>query len=332
MIERKKGYGIMSIRKPSLNVSDYFNIASQMLNKYNTSDYYTISPSISSGSSSSSPLGTLFNEGLKIDLPDWAEKIEGFVPTAFGFPHRRRHIVIVKYVPKSTLDLPFIRVVFLDPSGNPAKCMSAIYKELVKGNKRSMVEKPYRITEEGNVTGVFGIPDNDGLERVVYDIECYYNYFKDFPNETDIEMVKKLLEAKDAVRRMVMETKTEHIQSTIKSCRDEIVECQERIAELEKELNEIYEAAADGMNLLEEHGIDTSEENLKKIGIPEDFTVAYTANDIVTHDPSYSPLVMIDPNNKWETELVKPNQELDEDFVRKLIDTYSAGYNVSYTN
>ena len=244
----------MAIRKPS-KVPDYFNIASQMLNEYNSTNiggYCTISPSTSSISSTP---GTLFNEGLKIDLPDWVEKIEGYVPTAFGFPHRRKHIVVVKYMPRSTLDLPFIRVVFLDSSGGPAKFMPSIYKELVKENKRSILEKPYRITEEGNVTGMFGLPAREGIEQVVYDIECYYNYFKDFPNETDIELVKKLIDAKDAVKRMVKETKSEHIQSTIKSCRDEIVERQNQIAELEKKLNEIYEDAADGMNLLEEHGI-----------------------------------------------------------------------------
>lgn len=283
----------MSIRKPSV-VPDYFNIAGQMLNDYNTRGYYTISPS-----SSSSP-GRLFSEGLKIDLPDWADKVEGYVPTAFGFPHRRKHVVVVKYMPKNTLDLPFIRVVFLDPSGNPAKCMPSIYRELVKENKSSIVEKPYKITEEGNVTGLFGVPDNDGIERAVYDIECYYDYFKDFPNETDIEVVKRLNDAKDAVRRMVMETKSEHIQSMIKSCRDEIVERQNQIAELEKDLNEIYEEAADGMNLLEEHGIkvdisdpekwdermQSDEFSIEYPFSPNDFTIPYDSTKILNPDPS----------------------------------------------
>ena len=256
----------MSIRKPPV-VPDYFNIAGQMLNDYNTSGYYTINHS-----SSPSP-GRLFSEGLKIDLPDWTEKIEGYAPTAFGFPHRRNRIVIVKYMPISTLDLPFIRVVFLDPSGNPAKCMPSVYRELVKENKSSILEKPYRITEEGNVTGLFGVPDNQGIEQVVYDIERYYDYFKDFP---------------------------EHIQSTIKSCRDEIVARQNEIAELEKQMNEIYERAADAMNLLEEHGIKVDISDPEKwdewklgdgiaIDYPlnlDDMTVKYDPTKILNPDTS----------------------------------------------
>ena len=327
----------MSIRKPPV-VPDYFNIAGHILNDYyNTNGHYTINTSSSSTSRRS------FSDGLKIDLPDWVEKIEGYVPTAFGFPHRRQRIVVVKYVPKNTLDLPFIRVVFLDPSGNPAKCMPSIYKELVKENKTSMVEKPYRITEEGNVTGLFGIPDNDGVERVVYDIECYYDYFKDFPNETDIEVVKKLLDAKDAVRRMVMETKSEHIQSTIKSCRDEIVERQNQIAELEKQMNEIYEEAADAMNLLEEHGIkvdisDPEKWDERKMGEGIQIEYPFNVDDLtVQYDPSDSAWAKIasrmcsmdgisDP-----CQIVCPDEDTER-IVRESLAHSSEGFGVSYTS
>lgn len=325
--DRKKGYSIMSIRKPPV-VPDYFNIAGHILNDYyNTNGHYTINTSSSSTSRRS------FSDGLKIDLPDWVEKIEGYVPTAFGFPHRCYRIVVVKYMPKSTLDLPFIRVVFLDPSGNPAKCMPSVYRELVKENKSSMVEKPYRITEEGNVTGVFGIPDNDGIERVVYDIECYYDYFKDFPDETDIEVVKKLLDAKDAVRRMVMETKSEHIQSTIKSCRDEIVERQNEIAKLEKQMNEIYEEAADAMNLLEEHGIkvdisDPEKWYERKLG--EGIQIEYPFNT-----DQYDPSKILTPDpGAWANIpcQISFSDEEAERIVRESLAHSSEGFGVSYTS
>ena len=86
------------------------------------------------------------------------------------------------------------------------------------------------------------------------------------------------------------------------------------------------------MNLLEDHGIDATEENLKKIDGSEDYTVSYTANDIVAHDSNISPYVLVDSDEGWATKLVTPNQELDSDMVRHLLDTYSAGYGVSYTN
>jgi hypothetical protein len=89
----------------------------------------------------------------------------------------------------------------------------------------------------------------------------------------------------------------------IKSCRDEIVERQNQIAELEKQMNEIYEEAADGMNLLEEHGIkvdisdpekwdermQSDEFSIEYPFNPNDFTIPYDSYDstsILNPDPS----------------------------------------------
>ena len=59
---------------------------------------------------------------------------------------------------------------------------------------------------------------------------------------------------------MKMEEISGRTKKKIDEIRAKITTYQERIVELERDLNEVYEKAADALNLLEEHGFD-----LKKI-------------------------------------------------------------------
>ena len=62
---------------------------------------------------------------------------------------------------------------------------------------------------------------------------------------------------------MKHETEGKGITREIEEYRAEIKESQEKIAKLEKELNEIYEKAADAMNLLEENGVKVDMDGIK---------------------------------------------------------------------
>ena len=66
----------------------------------------------------------------------------------------------------------------------------------------------------------------------------------------------QLEKAKEAIRRMNIEEEYGHAKGKIEEIRNSIKEQQDKIVEIERNLNSMYEEAADAMNLLEEHGID----------------------------------------------------------------------------
>ena len=87
----------------------------------------------------------------------------------------------------------------------------------------------------------------------------------------DYNTMIKLSFALKAVEDMQIEEISGRTKKKIDGIRAEIKDCQERIAKFERELNEVYEKAADALNLLEEHGID-----LKKIEEMQDKPVDAT--------------------------------------------------------
>jgi hypothetical protein len=132
--------------------------------------------------------------------------------------------------------------------------MKGIWKELHEDNQTHSIT--YDITEDGKVHNDMGdFPSENDIKVAIYDISQMYDDWKDFPNAQDWDTVCKLHEAKIAVDNMRVETKYGHEQQNIDNLRKKIKEIQTQIAQAEKNLNEMYEKAADGMNLLEEHGI-----------------------------------------------------------------------------
>lgn len=273
----------------------------------------------------------------KLDsVPKWVEIPDRYRVEAYDIGLHAPKILILNFLPTGIDGLPYSEIQLLDRNNTPFQGMKPLMEEVRNMLKNNQLSGNYKsnfsiaIDENGHISTAFGIPKIDELP--ITDVLSLWNAWKHFPKETSWEMVMKLHNAVEVVKEMNREGKTQTHTRAIEDERSIIKESQKRIAELEKELNEIYERAADGMNLLEEHGIDASEKNLKKIDGSEDYTVADTANDLVAHDSNYSSLFTIDPDNEWETKLVQQNQELDSDFVRHLLDTYSAGYGVSYMN
>jgi hypothetical protein len=140
--------------------------------------------------------------------------------------------------------------------------MDAIYKTMYTRQQSSngvgSAFRRYNISETGLVRGPFGLPDAETIGVIVDEMIGYFKRWSEFPNAPDYDTVEALREAKSKVIDMNMEVKNERIKSQIAEYREKIKAAQNTISDLERTLNNIYEAAADAMNLLEENGVDVS--------------------------------------------------------------------------
>ena len=242
-----------------------------------------------------------------IPLPDWAEKIEGYKAEASLFHKDGYEMVVLMYVPKkSTMDKGFAKIVIMNRDRLPAKFMPGIWNAMTS---RSSGGK-YTIDSDGRVRGMFGIPDRDEIEDCIYTMMNYIGVFSMFPKETEVDVALNLSDAVSDVRRMMYEEGS--IQEDISSMRRHIQELQERIAQRDKELNDIYEKAADAMNLLEKHGylVDTTKDNL---GIEKEECGRY--NGMYT---SYNP--------GDDISYVRGIQVGDTSFLRGISDAFCQGH------
>lgn len=154
--------------------------------------------------------------------------------------------------------------------------MKGIWKELYEDKLTH--SRKYDITEDGRIyNDMMGFPSDDNIRGAIYDICSMYDEWKDFPNAPDWDTVRKLHEAQQAVDSMRVETKHGWMQKDIDNMRKKIKETQEEIARVEKNLNEMYERAADGMNLLEQYGVKVNldDEPVEPTKVPPegDFTI-----------------------------------------------------------
>lgn len=168
---------------------------------------------------------------------------------------------------------------YKDPSSWRAKpfCrMKEIWREIHEDKKTHSIT--YEMSEDGRIyNDMMGFPSDDNIRDAIYDISSMYDSWKMFPNAPDWDTVVKLHEAQQAVDQMRVETKHGWMQREIESMRKKIKESQEEIARVERNLNEMYEKAADGMNLLEQYGVKVNldEEPVESQKAPPegDFTI-----------------------------------------------------------
>lgn len=204
-------------------------------------------------------------------LPDWVERCEGFYPTAW--------ILKVKTLSNATINLvtyeagpnasepSFAKIVFSE-NNIPFKQMKNLCAAVSKYNKEELqlhgmgVSKNYDMGEDGRIrdkTRQF-LPDAFSVENAIDDLYMQYEDWRRFPDVEDYDTMVKLSFAWKHVEAMQNEEHSGGIKKTIEKIRSDIKKSQARIAKLEKEQNELYEKAADALNLLEEYGFD-----LKKI-------------------------------------------------------------------
>ena len=197
--------------------------------------------------------------------PEWLEPIEGYHIAWCCKRDNGRFgdCLVVGYHPNdfsTSEDMGFAMVYVLEDKDisswmeKPFCRMKEIWKELYEDKLTHSVT--YDITEDGRIyNDMMGFPSDDNIRDAIYDISQMYDNWKDFPNAPDWDTVRKLHEAQQAVDSMRVETKHGWMQKDIEKYRKEIKEAQEEIARVERNLNEMYEKAADGMNLLEQYGV-----------------------------------------------------------------------------
>lgn len=198
-----------------------------------------------------------------IPTPGWVEHIDGHNTECFELGGYDVGVVAACYKPDHTLGVGFAKVYIVDKkTGQPFPQMKGVWKETKNRDATVKMDAMFRslysrcgIDEDGRLSGAFGVPDVVSINNVIQDMLVVWDEWREFPNVSDFSMVKRLQQAKKDVAAMQSQMTHKYIEKDIEEYRKEIKESQEKIAKLEKELNEICEKAADGMNLLEEHGV-----------------------------------------------------------------------------
>ena len=198
-----------------------------------------------------------------IPTPEWVEHIDGHNTECFELGGYDVGVIAACYKPDHTLGVGFAKVYIVDKkTGQPFPQMKGVWEETKNRDATAKLDAMFRnlyskcgIDEDGRLSGAFGIPDIMSINNVIQDMLVVWDEWREFPNVSDFSMVKRLQKAKKDVAAMQSQMENKYIEQEIEEYRKEIKESQEKIAKLEKELNEICEKAADGMNLLEEHGV-----------------------------------------------------------------------------
>jgi len=193
-----------------------------------------------------------------IPPPKWIEVIPGYSLNSckwrkcgtFGA------VIVAKYVSIEKYSM-FAKVyaVTSDLVATPFSNMKGIWKTLHDfSEKRST---GYSISEDGKVVSADGFshPSDLEIDKAVYDTVGLYDNWRKFPQAPTLEIVKQLMSAMECVDKMRYESTHHCIQNGINAQRERIKIIQENIADSEKTLNEIYENAADSLNLLEQYGV-----------------------------------------------------------------------------
>lgn len=274
----------MSIRKPHNHVTTisangtggYSNVPEWVTSTYDENAYKVTRNPGTRISSAWADIGDQveIRKPKFIPTPDWVEKIEGHNIECFEMGGYDVGVIAVCYKPDHTLGVGFAKVYIVDKkTDQPFPQMKGIWKETKNRDATVKLDAMFRslysrcgIDEDGRLSGAFGIPDIMSINNVIQDMLVVWDEWREFPNVSDYSMVKRLQKAKQDVDAMQSQMKHRYIEKDIEEYRKEIKESQEKIAKLEKELNEICERAADGMNLLEEHGvkIDLDEKKAEK--------------------------------------------------------------------
>lgn len=209
-------------------------------------------------------------QATPIEVPDWADKDENMTIEAFDLGGFYSGVVVVVYRPKHTLGVGYAKAYMTDAKTKKMfPQMKGIWKETSKRMEMQKLDAMYRavlgdqckIDKDGKITSAFGIPSLVSLTSIVQEMIPIWNEWERFPKVKKWETICELRDAIDDVRRMRDETRGKHIESEIEEMRAKIKDIQEEISHAEKSLNTIYEKAADGMNLLEKHGVKVNLED-----------------------------------------------------------------------
>ena len=214
-----------------------------------------------------------------IQPPEWIEHFPGYSLNSCKWRvcGTSGTVIVVKYVSIESCSM-FAKVYAVSHGlAMPFPNMKGIWKTLHDlSEKRST---GYSISEDGKVVSSDGFsrPSDLEIDKAVYDTVALYESWRKFPEAPTLEIVKKLMSAMESVDKMKHEESHKSIHNSIDLMRGKIKSIQKHIADSERKLNEIYENAADSLNLLEQYGVkvDLDEEQVESKKVPPegDFTI-----------------------------------------------------------
>lgn len=247
------------------------------------------------------PMGFISNPFTSPDMigtPVWAERNEKYFDVAYRLPDEVPKVIMVEYKPKGS-DADFThgysRFYVLGADGKPVPYNESMWKELHKDTS-TKAPSEYEVDSEGRVTMLGRSIKATEASIVVEDLAAMNNLWGVYPTANDYDTVRKLHEGQRAIDKLKSEDKYKRIDSQIKAAQESIKAEQERIAKLEKDLNKVYEEAADAMNYFEEQGIapdmegdgePRKESHHSPYGIPDlDFASMYPGISPTVSGPS----------------------------------------------
>lgn len=221
----------MAIRKPSLDAyysisSDrYFEVASERIR-------------------------------VKVDIsnPEFIEEHPGYIAHSYKICGHS-NIVLTRYHATSITNLDFDSFTVIDEkTDGKFKASDFLMVEVSK-----IIDNGIKVNRECQFRGAFGALSDSEVMTVANVIQNYYDAWKSFPNETSYDTVLQCHQSLGKIQRMKSEESGGWIKTRIEEAREEMKRLREQIEKYEKEENQIYEEAADAMNMLEEKGYDPEE-------------------------------------------------------------------------
>ena len=120
----------------------------------------------------------------------------------------------------------------------------------------TMMNHIVKMNSKCQIRNSFGSLSDMQIACIANAISNCYNSWKYFPNETSYDNVLKFIGLIEKIKEMKLNESSGTIKHQSEDAREEIDRKRKLIAELEKQENEMYEQAADAMNILEENGYD----------------------------------------------------------------------------
>ena len=221
--------------------------------------------------------------GQNIPVPDWVDKYDGFTLTSYkyGFTIDGYNSTVAIYW-NDGMTSGFARIYLIDKDGKPYANIDKILKEMEYRESVHPVGywvvdgKFYRFQDRPNKL----LPPSDiEIRDSIVSMSRMKEQWDKFPMAPDYSTVEKLVLAQFDVSAMLNEEKHGFARKNMENLREKIKNLQEQLGQIDKNLNEMYEKAADGMNLLEQYGVvvnlDDEPEKPKKLVVDCDFSSLY---------------------------------------------------------
>ena len=183
--------------------------------------------------------------------PNWVRQFKGFSARTYRLMSGNdATTILTRYSPESTIGIGFDIITLVD-KGNvnrPFNKMLGVWEYLKKISSSLGI----KVEGDGKLRNEFGFLDEQELLNVARTMLEVHSHWRKYPNESSYDDVLKLEMAKDTVDRL----KYHHrwIKCEMDEIKTRIEESRKRLEELDNQLNQMFESAADSMNLLEEHG------------------------------------------------------------------------------